>query len=157
VRLPGGGGTGRIDAPVGLVDVVPTIFDSLGIEPPGDLSGRSLLPLLRGADEPAPRVTVAGFMDGWRTVVTGRYKLVQRTADRARLYDLAEDPDQQHDVAPERPIALGHARVRLGLALAASSGGARTTPTRRRRRHRPADTEVDPETEAQLRALGYVR
>ena len=37
-----------IDTPTGLVDVLPTLCEILGIDPPNDLDGTSFLPLLKG-------------------------------------------------------------------------------------------------------------
>lgn len=154
VRLPGvTDGLRAVDAPVGLVDVMPTILDALGQEIPEDIAGESFLPLLLGQDVPAPRFAVSGFMDGWRTIVLGRTKLIQRTADHFMLHDLVEDPGEQRDVAAERPIAVRYARGMLGLALAKAD---EPIPRARPRRHDATDTEIDDETAAQLRALGYV-
>lgn len=163
VRLPGvTDQLQALEAPVGLVDVMPTILEALGQELPDDLSGRSFLPLLLGKDTPAPRYTVSGFMEGWRTIVLGRHKLIHRNADSVALHDLTEDPGEERDVAAEHPITVRWGRGMLGLALAAADEPA-AGPARRPRRRRPRaprhearSTEIDPETEAQLRALGYV-
>ena len=63
------------------------------------------------------------------------------------LYDLHADPDEEHDLAASRPLAVRYLRGLLGLAIRGES---------RARVHRGATTTIDPETEAQLRALGYV-
>jgi arylsulfatase A-like enzyme len=146
IRIPGLDSSGsRIARAVGLVDVAPTILDVLGKPIPEAMSGRSLLPLMRGQTESAPRPTVSGFMNGWRTIVVGRYKLIQRTASRMMLYDLEEDPDETRDLAADRPLTLRYLRGLLGLVLAGAHHG-----------HASERTEIDAETEAQLRALGYV-
>jgi len=146
VRIPGlTDGRRPVPDAVGLVDVMPTVLDVLGRPIPEDVDGRSLLPLLRGAGSPAPRVSVSGFMYGWRTALVGRYKLVQRTESRAMLFDLEADPGEEDDLSERRPLVLRHVRGLLGLALAGEGHA-----------HRPESTEIDPETEAQLRALGYV-
>ena len=158
VRLPGVTDEPRpVSEPVGLVDVLPTVLDALGKEIPDHVSGRSFLPLLLGRDEPAPRYAVSGFMDGWRTIVVGRHKLIQRTADIAMLHDLDADPDEQTDIASARPITTSYLRGLLGLALAQSAEPiAGASPRARRPRHRPEGTQVDRELADQLRALGYV-
>jgi arylsulfatase A-like enzyme len=144
-----------LDNPAGLVDVVPTVFEALGEKVPEGLSGRSLLPLLRGDTDTAPRITVSGFMDGWRTAVVSGVKLIQRTEKRVMLHDLATDPREQTDVAHERPISVRYLRGQLGLALWASeqAGSSVTGPSRR---HRAEKTTIDAATAAQLEALGYV-
>jgi arylsulfatase A-like enzyme len=158
VRLPGLGAR-TVDGPVGLVDVMPTVLDALGMQVPDEVSGRSLLPRLLAADEPEPPIAIAGVLEGQRAIVASGMKLVQRGPDRIALYDLAADPDEEHDVSDERPIALRWLRGRLGLALAESGGGsvgAGGARPRSRPRHRPVASEIDPETAAQLRALGYI-
>ena len=146
IRVPGMNPV-RIEEPVGLVDVMPTILECLGIEAPRGLTGRSLVPLLRGQRRDAPAAVVSGFMDGWRTAVSGRYKLVQRTVAKGTLFDLEADPREARDLAAERPITLRHMRGLLGLALAGQD--------HREEAHRARSTTLDDRTKAQLRALGY--
>lgn len=152
VRIPGvtDGGV-RLDDSVGLVDVLPTIYEAMGRPIPDDLSGESFLPLLLGQTADAPRVAVTGFMEGWRAVNVGRLKLIQRTERRVILHDLVEDPREQTDVSAERPIAVRYARGVLGLHLAGVE-----RPSRRRAAIGQQRIEIDAETQAQLEALGYV-
>ena len=154
VRLPGEPAR-RLRDSVGLVDVMPTILEALGRPLPENLSGRSFLPSLRGAGYDAPQATVSGFMEHWRTVNVGRYKLVQRPGHPPVLYDLAEDPGENTNVADAHPLILGWLRGLLGASLDATRGA--STPTAARRpTHAAETTAIDPETAAQLRALGYV-
>lgn len=162
VRLPGTTpGATHIPDAVGLIDVEPTVLEALGQRIPDGLAGRSFLPLLRGETPDAPRMTVSGFMDGWRTVVSGRFKLIHRTLERQMVYDLERDPHEQTDLGPEHPIAVRYLRGLLGLGLGAAESTPATAPGAAPRRARPQvheqeTTTIDPETEAQLRALGYV-
>ncbi len=178
VRWPGAPPR-RVRAPVSLADVVPTVLDALGVEPPEEVSGRSLLPLLRGEPEGRPRVSVSGFQDGWRVVQLGEHKLAVRSGRDFRYFDLRSDPDEQEAMGlSERPLAIAWLRNLLGAELyrhlgwersasARQAGRARQRPGRasgtrqRARRRAPAvheaeRTDIDPQTEAQLRALGYV-
>ncbi|MBX3245624.1 MAG: sulfatase [Myxococcales bacterium] len=154
VRLPGEPAR-RLTDSVGLVDVMPTILEALGLERPAELSGRSFLPALRGEAGDAPQPTVSGFMDHWRTVNAGRWKLIVRPGHPLRLYDLANDPRETTDVAEQHPHLATWLRGELGLALDETRGAGASAP-RPRPRHRAATTEIDPETAAQLRALGYL-
>lgn len=152
VRIPGlTEGDRRVPEAVGLVDVMPTVLEALGQPVPEAMSGRSLLPLLRGDSETAPRAAVSGFHDGWRTVLVDGHKLVQRTERHVMLFDLEEDPDERNDLATERPLAVRWLRGMLGLALAGELGAGRRDGA-----HVAERTEIDPQTDAQLRALGYV-
>ncbi|GAB5541941.1 MAG: hypothetical protein SangKO_017010 [Sandaracinaceae bacterium] len=153
VRVPGLP-TRRVDGSVGLVDVLPTVLDVLGEPIPDDLSGRSLLPALRGDGEDAPSFSVSGFMEHWRSVASGRFKLVARSRGRYALFDLEADPGETHDLSDERPRTLAYMRGLLGLALSETRDGAHRQ--RRRPRHRPSRAAVDDELRAQLEALGYV-
>jgi len=163
VRLPGTTATAlRVEDAVGLVDVMPTVLEALGQPLPDGLAGQSFLPLLRGETADAPRTAVSGFMEGWRTVVSGRYKLIHRTLERQMLYDLSRDPHEQTDLGPEHPIGVRYLRGMLGMALGAAedapaAAATGTAPRRARPQvHEQETTTIDPQTEAQLRALGYV-
>ncbi|AKF07793.1 sulfatase-like hydrolase/transferase [Sandaracinus amylolyticus] len=153
LRIPGvTDGAVTIEDSVGLVDVLPTIFDALGMPIPSDLSGESFLPQLLGASADAPRFTVTGFMDGWRAINVGRLKLIHRTERRIMLYDLVADPDETRDLAADHPIAVRYARGLLGLGL---SGATRPPERRRSAPVRQERIEIDATTRAQLEALGY--
>lgn len=153
VRVPGVlTGPMSIDTSAGLVDVMPTVLEALGEPLPEGLSGQSLMGELVGREQSAPRVVVSGFMDGWRTAVIDRVKLIQRTERRVMVHDLVSDPHEQTDVMSARPITTRYLRGQLGLVLADSQAleGDGKKP------HRGQKTTIDAETEAQLRALGYV-
>ena len=151
VRVPGiTDGAMRIEDSVGLVDVMPTVYESLGMQIPDDLSGESFLPMLRGRSPDAPRAAVTGFMEGWRAVNVGRLKLVHRTERRVMLYDLVDDPDETRDLAAERPLAVRYARGMLGLALAEAEA-----PAHRRVEISEERIVIDDVTRQQLEALGY--
>jgi choline-sulfatase len=160
IRLPGVAGGTSIRTHVGLVDVVPTVLDALGMPIPEDVAGRSLLPLLEGRQPTVPPATVSAFLDNWRSVAVDDLKLLQRADVEGRLYDLTTDAAEQEDVAADRPISLRHARAALGLSLqdhdAVAATQARRAPRRARPRHRRQQTDLDDETKAQLRALGYI-
>ncbi len=155
VRVPGlTHGPATITSSAGLVDVMPTVLEALGETVPAGLSGRSLIPELSGLGVSAPQVTVSGFMDGWRTAVIANLKIIQRTERRIMLHDLADDPGEQTDVVLERPITTRYMRGQLGLQLAKTTAG--QTAQKGKKVVREQKTDIDAETEAQLRALGYV-
>jgi choline-sulfatase len=152
VRLPGVTRRGAtVAADVGLVDVAPTILDALGEVPPESMAGHSFLPELRGDAADAPRATVSGFMGGWRTVARGSFKLVQSGVDHYWLYNTALDPGETQNIAAAHPLIVRYMRGSLGLALGrqAAQPSSRVVFT-------AGKTAIDPDTEQQLRALGYV-
>jgi arylsulfatase A-like enzyme len=75
------------DAMVSHLDIFPTLCESLKIQPPAWLEGRSLLPLLDGRatqvhDEVFAEVNYHASYEPARAVRTGRYKYIRRYGDR---------------------------------------------------------------------------
>ncbi len=132
VRLPEGP-RGAVLAPlVRTIDVAPTVLDAAGLDA-GAVDGASLLPLLRGEDEP-PRIAYADALNEFDrnarlresrpqdlllyAAMDARWKLIHRPRDPAasELYDLAADPDESENLfTPDHPEArrlLEHLRAR---------------------------------------------
>jgi len=111
LKLPGGRRAGeRIDADVGLVDLLPTLLSALDLPPAPPGEGRDLL---GGSEPPASLPQVARLELEGRdlgAVVDGDWKLILDLADgREWLYDLSTDPTEQrdlHDANPDRAGAL---------------------------------------------------
>ena len=87
MRGPGGFRGGRVvDALVSQVDIFPTVCDLAGIPAPPWLQGRSMLPLLRGADEIRDEVFAEGTYhaayEPQRAIRTRRWKYIRRFDDR---------------------------------------------------------------------------
>ena len=104
------------------IDILPTVLDACGVPQPKDLKldGRSLLPLLTGRPTDWPDRTI--FIQshrGDRPVLyhhfaarSQRWKLLHASGfgkesfegePKLELYDMANDPLEQHDLAQERP------------------------------------------------------
>ena len=89
LRGPGGFRGGRIcDAMVSHLDLFPTICDLIGIDPPGWLQGRSIMPLVRGQqneirEELFAEVTYHAAYEPQRAVRTKRYKYIRRFEHRS--------------------------------------------------------------------------
>lgn len=87
---------------VSSVDVLPTLCDYLGIEPPKGLSGVSLMPLIRGERQQLGRKRIFIQFDGngarsnfQRCVMEGDWKLIVdlfKDETFIELYDVANDP-----------------------------------------------------------------
>ena len=162
-RLPQGV---RTSEPVQLLDVAPTILELAGVDAtPLLLQGDSLLPLWRGAPQPAPRlahseeatsyqrdrperVRASLFYRGWHVLHTSH-------EDRRSVWIF----DRRSDSGEERPLAtrgldlllepalvgLLRAQKEANLAIwSALAAGA------------PEEIPLDPEAQEQLRALGYI-
>ncbi len=96
------------DALVELVDLAPTLLDAAGLEVPGYMQGRSLVPLLAGEADPHRHKTsvVAEFNDALGSTrvpmpshatmhFDGRFKtVVYHALGLGEIFDLEEDPDE---------------------------------------------------------------
>ncbi len=138
----------RVREPVGLVDVVPTILELLGLPPLAHSQGRSLLPLLRGEPDLSPRPGYAQTLTREASALRlGRFKLV-RDGPEPRLFDLVEDPREQKPLE-NRP------GVRRSLTAAAREIE-RESSLLSRGLKRPVAAPVEPRQREMLEALGYL-
>jgi arylsulfatase A-like enzyme len=135
---------------VGLIDVMPTLLQVLGIERPLDLQGRSLLPLIRGEALPdRPLFAEAPSFGGLRAMRTERWKYIVSPAT-AVLFDLQTDPRETVNVCASDPSAcVPFAREMAtwqdnNRAAAARLGSTPAVPA-----------HIDEELRRKLRALGY--
>ncbi len=115
VRAPGRLGAGVSSTVlIGLVDLVPTLLDLMGIAAPESMNGKSVVPALRGQANPVSSVLMSlvvpfdgvdGLDRAWRAVRGRRYTYAQ-WEDRTDwfLYDNEADPYQLHNLI-EDPIA----------------------------------------------------
>ena len=155
MRGPGIVPRGRIEDNVGLIDLLPTVLDLLGVSVPHTLqpAGTSLAPALRGGPRPSPRPQYAESLVpllhfGWsdlRVLRDGRWKYV--LAPRPELYDLATDPREQHNVAVQQQTRAAALQGGLAKFLEQERRGS-SAPTA------PASVPLD--LLERLGALGYV-
>jgi arylsulfatase A-like enzyme len=125
IRVPGLDTAGlRLSPMVQSLDIMPTVLEVLGIKRPAYLEGKSLIPLLRGSDQPT---TTYAFSETFpfpekcpprHAVRTADAKLIWKETEGDTLqrvyFDLASDPGEQNDIyASGRPEA-----VRLDSVLA---------------------------------------
>lgn len=116
IRIPGVAPR-RVDTPVSVVDVMPTLLALAGVAPPAVLDGTSLLPLFLG-DAPGlpPRPIAINESEQWG-VIQWPYKLMVRPADNlVELYDLSKDFGETRDLAesmPDRVAALRSVQAQL--------------------------------------------
>jgi len=167
---------GRIDEPVQLMDVMPTILDALDLPRPYVLDGTSLLPLLQsgtvaragmlggGSRTTLGRRYLFGSNHNYRAthkrlefyvIEDGRWKLLfsfrpypagDGSRSRFSLYDLEKDPGEQQNVIAENREI---ARRLIGRLVSWRVG------------HRPYAHEAGPATfgageSRSLQAMGYV-
>ncbi|MGQ9455332.1 MAG: sulfatase family protein [Armatimonadota bacterium] len=91
------------DALTSLTDLTATILDYAGIARPEDMDGLSLRPLLEGKSTTHRRYVRSG-LNNWQMIFDGRYKLVLgfEQLEDIILFDLVNDPLENHNIAPER-------------------------------------------------------
>lgn len=143
-RLPGLVPSGGASLhPVGLVDVMPTILDLVGVRARTAAEGRSLRPAMDHDNlEPSP-IFVSGR--GRAAVVAWPWKMI-RSGPRFELYNLDSDPSERVDRAEDNPAEVRELRAALTNR---KRGGA--TPGSRGRLIEP-----DAGDRERLRALGYL-
>jgi arylsulfatase A-like enzyme len=167
-RLPGVRARATdITCPTGLVDLMPTLCDYLGIACPGEIAGNSLL---SREDRPPSRFLIVEGVHGHpshRAVVGERYKLIyepngrvgpgfvrdpeQGKAHPSALYDLREDPGEGRDLLLDESPApeVEAARREMVQVMEELANRPRRAP------ELPATT-IDPALAERLRELGYL-
>ncbi len=151
-----------IDQLVELVDVMPTLLELIGLEPPAEQHGVSLVRLLERPDaEGEGRPAFSEYDDtSIRTVLSGDWKLVLNPdgeepecvpgapdfpfpIGRYELYDLAADPGESRNLAAERPELVRELERLVEERFEGLSDRSR-------------DQEIPDELRRELEALGYV-
>jgi arylsulfatase A-like enzyme/Flp pilus assembly protein TadD len=139
----------RVDAQVRSMDLAPTLLELAGAPPLPDIAGRSLLPLALGRAPQEERIAYLEAIEpqlsmGWSPVLgvrSGGLKYLR--APRPELYDLASDPGELRNLAPEHPERVAE----LDAEVEAIASLARTPSTH---------ATFDSEDRARLESLGYL-
>lgn len=134
VKRPGSAGAGRVvSAPVGLVDVAPTILSLLHEAPAPELSGASLLKAMEAGRSPARQIYSETFYPrlnlGWSDLASledDRYQYIE--APRPELYDLVADPVERNNLAPGIPAPFRAMRATLAGLHRPFAGPEASTP-----------------------------
>ena len=114
----------RIDTPVSLVDLFPTLCGLTGVTPPDTLDGEDLSPAIRTASRQIEHGPVlCQHLPNWRMVRRGPYKYVAVRDHPELLLNVEDDPDEQRDLSAD-PAAAGPRRARRpgGPVPAAGAG-----------------------------------
>jgi len=154
LKLPGPAFRGRtVEGPAELVDLLPSLFQILGLPVPAGIQGRSFLPELTGR---APRVDRSMYAEsfypryhyGWselRSLRSPRFKFIE--APNPELYDIAADPGETRDLSRLHPDVIARFRREIqDRAELGEDGGA----------DEAAPARPDAETMEKLMALGYI-
>jgi len=148
-----GRGSRRVAAQVRVVDMMPTLLDLVEVEIPALVQGESLVDLATGEVEDLGLVAYSESYYprnhyGWSDLKSVRDGVLHFiAAPRPELFDLAEDPRQQNNLAPQRARTISEFQETLDAMLDRYS--AEDIEER-------APVTLDAETHAQLAALGYL-
>jgi choline-sulfatase len=146
-RNPTGRGS-RVDTPVSLIDVAPTIVELAGVDAPPEWQGRSLARALEGEPLSSRPVVAELYMaDPWSkhrlAVVHGNEKLVLDVSGGLQRFQIHEDQSEEQPIAGnleelERILSTAGFEVDVGGLLTHE------------------ESEPTPEQREQLKALGYL-
>jgi arylsulfatase A-like enzyme len=109
-------------------DLFPTCCELAGVEPPANLDGLSILPTLLGKEQKKHDYLYWEFHEqhGKRAIRAGNWKAVQldmnRTPQPIELYDLKNDPAEQHNVAASHPAVVARLQQLMNAAHTDSHG-----------------------------------
>jgi arylsulfatase len=116
-KMPNGGS--QVDACTYVIDIMPTVLASAGVQHMGKyrgktvlpIQGKSLMPLLRGELDASFEGRPQGFeLYGMRMLRKGDWKALKLPKPYGsggwELYNLAEDPAETHDLAESKPAAI---------------------------------------------------
>ncbi|CAG7654357.1 sulfatase-like hydrolase/transferase [Paenibacillus allorhizosphaerae] len=102
----------RIDHPVTLVDLYPTIMEIMNLDTESDRPGQSWLSLLKNNNKERKDYAFSEyhgnfFKQDWYMLVRGDYKYTYYVNDRPSLFNVKEDPQELHDLAnDERYVSV---------------------------------------------------
>lgn len=141
----------RIQEPVRLLDLAPTIAELAGVRPWEEWQGRSLVALLEGgASGETPPASIECAHGGWKALRTRRWKLVADPHPRRlQLFDLLEDPAERTNRVREPAARAVLLRLRRELLR-------RIREDTRRAARFAGGGGPSAETRREMEALGYV-
>ncbi|MEO1060469.1 MAG: sulfatase-like hydrolase/transferase [Actinomycetota bacterium] len=136
-------GSGRSTSPASSIDLAPTLLELAEVTPNDGIQGRSLVPVLDDPsaavrdhvlveDDLRPRTArILGVPHRIRTIVADDgTKLTRFSTGESILFDLAEDPDELHELGHADPARLAAANDRLLDAVLLATDDARGAPVR---------------------------
>ena len=158
IKLPDRTERREVDQMVGLIDIVPTIAGLLGFDPPTQVEGEDLSAWVKSdrgdrgepvstkarqfyAESLTPkRYYGAGSLFG---LVTAKWKYIHTT--RPELYDLENDPDEEHNLVQNESRRVDGMRSRLKQILESHNRGEQANYI-----------ELDEASLRRLESLGYL-
>jgi arylsulfatase A-like enzyme/Flp pilus assembly protein TadD len=154
LKLPSGDvGGRRVAAQVRVVDVMPTLLELLRVPIPAPVQGESLVPLVTGEVDDLELIAYSESLYprnhyGWSELKSLRDGALHYiAAPRPELFELADDPKQQNNLAAQRARTVSEFQDSLDAMMERYSA---------EDIDEQAPVTMDAETHAQLAALGYL-
>ena len=89
----------RVDAPVSLIDLFPTLLDLLELPPKPDIDGHSLKPLMLGHTSKAVTTALTQWGEGNTSIRIGHLRYTRYRSGDEELYDHLNDPLEHNNLA----------------------------------------------------------
>ncbi|WP_182866587.1 sulfatase [Stieleria mannarensis] len=95
----------QCDAPVGLIDVYPTLVETCQMAEPDGLDGHSLAGLLNDPSSPWDHPAICTFGPGNHSIHSRDYHYIHYRDGSEELYDHRTDRDEHHNLADDPELA----------------------------------------------------
>lgn len=89
-------------APVGLIDMYPSLLELCGLPANPDNEGHSLLPLIQKPNQRWPYAALTSYGQGNHSVYFGKYHYLQYEDDSEELYHMKNDPNEWENLIKNR-------------------------------------------------------
>jgi arylsulfatase A-like enzyme/Tfp pilus assembly protein PilF len=151
IHLPGVASPRVVPDLVSLADLMPTVLQTLKVNIPSQIQGRSLMPLMKTKEQEEARSLYAEtFLPrlhfNWselRSVESTNYHFID--APKPELYDLTKDPGETQNLFAEKKAIGEEMRARLAALIRQYSAGEELAEK----------TGLDPALMERLKSLGY--
>ena len=127
IVVPAGGRRGQIcDSPVSILDLYRTLGSMAGIDPPADIEGRDLTPLLSDPNRDWPYPAITAWGPGAVSLRQGPFRYTRYRDGSTELYDHRDDPGEWRNRAadPGYAAVAGELAGLLPAEFAAATRGA---------------------------------
>ncbi|MEE2686240.1 MAG: sulfatase-like hydrolase/transferase [Planctomycetota bacterium] len=96
----------RITVPIYLQDLMPTTLQLAGVDKPDHVDFTSIMPLLEAENAWPYKEIYGAYLNVQRSITVGEHKLISYPSiKKRRLFNLAKDPLEMHDLADDRKHA----------------------------------------------------
>ena len=150
IHLPGGAAK-MISNVVNLADLMPTVLETLKLEVPSQVQGKSLLPLIANKPVDPRNLYAETFLPrlhfNWselRSVENQKYHFID--APKPELYDLSKDPGETQNLVDQKKAVSEEMRALLARIIKENSGNQELAEK----------SGLDPALADRLRSLGYM-